>query len=123
MEWIKKISLLMGLALIGLASCEYEPIVEPEVEVPTEVSFSVDVEPIFSAQSCTNCHNGSRKPDLRAGNAYNSILSDGNYVNTCDPESSLIYTKPAPAGDHPKKYTTAQAAIVLKWITDGANND
>ncbi len=64
-------------------------------------------------------------PDLSTGNAYSS-LNSSRYINTSNPESSLIYTHPNPANtsEHSqKKYTEAQAALVLTWITQGAKNN
>jgi hypothetical protein len=45
------------------------------------------------------------------------------YINLGTPAESLIYTKPAPAASHSQKYTTTEAAIVLKWIEEGAEDN
>lgn len=119
------IILLLPLLLAILTSCEYEfiEIDEPDPEVP--VSFANDIVPIFtSGNNCTACHRtGSTPPDLTAGNAYNSIVP--GLINITDPESSRIYAFPNPSSTtHTfKKYSQAQAALVLAWIKQGAENN
>jgi hypothetical protein len=118
------IAVLMFL-LMGITSCEYEfiEIDEPDPDIP--VSFADDIIPIFTAgNNCTVCHRtGSQSPDLTAGNAYNSIVP--TLINSSEPESSIIYSYPSPAtSTHGfKKYTQTQAALVLAWIKQGAENN
>ncbi|MGD9994528.1 MAG: hypothetical protein AB7S69_14615 [Salinivirgaceae bacterium] len=109
-------------AAVFTLSCSYSPLVEPEVVVPDELSFSEEIEPIFKDAGCTGCHT-SLAPDLSAGKAHASLTASDKYINLEDPVSSLIYTMPNPDGSHPKKYTAQQAALVLKWIEDGALNN
>ena len=104
-----------------LSACEYKYIDPIEVEIPDEaVSFNNDVEPIFQAK-CAECHS-SRSPVLTTGSAYNSLVN-GGYVNTSDPESSDLYEKVL--GGHPggNALTSKELGIILKWITDGAENN
>lgn len=114
---------LMAVFLMFTASCEYEfiEIDEPDPDVP--VSFSEDIIPIFTTNSnCTACHRtGGTPPDLSANNAYNSIVPA--LINTEYPESSRIYTVPAPASSHASRYTPLQAAKLLNWINQGAQNN
>jgi len=105
-------ALLMAL----LVSCEYETI---EVDTVGSVTFSQDVLPIFS--KCTGCHSGALPPNLTPANAFNAIVPA--FVNLSNPAQSSIYTKPAPTGNHPVKYTPGEAAIVLAWIEQGALNN
>lgn len=119
------IFLVLILFALSISSCKYDFIL-PEVVPPvTEtVSFSTQVLPIFSTgNKCTACHNGSQAPDLRAANAYAQIVPA--LITTATPESSLIYSFPAPAtSTHPwKKYTAGEAALILAWIKDGAKNN
>ncbi|PKP07913.1 MAG: hypothetical protein CVU09_18035 [Bacteroidetes bacterium HGW-Bacteroidetes-4] len=102
-------------------SCSYSPLLEPEVIIPDVISFSEQIEPIF--KQCTGCHPNSGGLDLKAGNAYASLTASDKYINFEVPELSLIYTMPHPDGSHPKKYTAQEAALVLKWIEDGALNN
>lgn len=125
---MKALKIIFSIALMALifGGCAYNFIVEEEVIDPEdpdapEVSFSTQIVPIFSAK-CTACHyTGNQMPDLTPDNAYNS-LNSSRYVNTSAPETSLIYTKPHPSGNH-MKYSEAEAALVLTWITQGAQNN
>ncbi|WP_167608919.1 hypothetical protein [Maribellus sediminis] len=125
---MKALKIIFSIALIGLifGGCAYNFIVEEDIIDPgdpdaPEVSFSSQIVPIFSSK-CTSCHyTGNQMPDLTPDNAYNS-LNSSRYVNTSSPESSLIYTKPSPTGSH-VQYSEAEAALVLTWITQGAQNN
>jgi len=124
MRTLKTLLSLIVLAII-MSSCTYSWIVEEDVIDPSdpdapEVSFSSEIAPIFS--KCTGCHNtGGQTPDLTAANAYSSLTSSSLYVNTSEPESSLIYTKPT--GNHFATYSASEASLVLTWITQGAKNN
>ena len=121
----KKIIYSIGIiAIIVFAtSYQYKFIVEPVVPPPDPtdtISFSQQIVPVFDEQGCTGCHNtGGQQPDLTPDNAYNSITNMG-LVNTGDPVASKIYYYPLPDGSHFAKYTSAQAALVLQWIEQGA---
>lgn len=121
----RNIFLVLILFALSLSSCKYDFIL-PEVVPPvTEtVSFADQVLPIFSnGNKCTACHNGSQAPDLRAANAYAQIVPA--LITTATPESSIIYSTPAPStSTHSwKKYTAGEAAIILAWIKDGTKNN
>jgi hypothetical protein len=116
---------LIGLSV--LSACEYEFI---EVEGPPDddnlpqVSFSTEVASIFSETGCINCHGGSTPPDLRASNAYNSLMSL-NLVVPGEPDSSKIYTYPHPiTGTHNVRYSSiADVNLIYAWIKNGAENN
>ena len=116
---------MAGIITIA-ASCQYKFIVEPVVPPPDPedtISFSLQIEPIYTNTGCIGCHTaGQQKPDLTTGNAFNSISSMG-LTNTDDPESSIIYVKPNPSGSHYLKYSSSDAAFVLQWIEQGAKNN
>ena len=116
------LSLLFALFLNG---CKYDFILPEEAPViTTPPTFALEVAPIFSnANKCTSCHNGGQAPDLRAASAYAQIVP--GLISTGTPESSVIYSYPAPAtGTHAwKKYSAGEAAIILAWIKDGAKNN
>lgn len=110
-------------AIVFTTSCQYKFIVEP-VPPPPEpgdtIYFSQEIEPIFNTQNCIGCHNtGGTKPDLSEGNSYTSITSMG-LVEPNDPEASKIYFYPLPDGSHYAKYASAQAALIMGWINQGA---
>ncbi len=119
----KSILLLVVMISFLMGGCRYDWIYEevPDINPNVPVSFSQQILPIFTGNNCISCHDGSPSPDLSAGNAYTSISS--NYINTAVPEESIIYTKPLPDGGHFKKYSTAQAALLLNWIKQGAQNN
>ena len=116
---------LLTILIFVFVSCEYDFIVKPEVPPPNPndtISFSKQIEPIFTDKDCISCHNtGGTQPDLTSGKAYVSIISM-SLVNLQNAESSKIYVYPNPANNEHnwKKYTEAQAALVLQWINQGA---
>ena len=112
------IFLILILFSVFISSCKYDFIL-PEVVVPVnDVSFSEDVVPIF-AQKCIICHN-TQSPVLTADLAFAQIVP--NYVNTASPATSEIYTVPT-SGTHGGTFTATQAALILQWITEGAENN
>jgi uncharacterized membrane protein len=126
---MKAFRFVLSIVLLAFifGGCAYNFIVEEDVIDPTdpdapEVSFSAEVVPIFESK-CTSCHQeGGQMPDLSAANAYASLTSTSRYVNISEPETSLIYTKASPTGTH-VQYSEAEAAVVLTWITQGAQNN
>lgn len=123
---IKSILLVLVVMVSVLAGgCKYDWILPedmPDIDPDVPVSFSQQVLPIFSEQNCTACHDGSPAPDLREANAYTSI-NNSQFINSSAPEESAIYTVPHPSGSHPVKYSAAQAALLLAWIEQGAQNN
>lgn len=118
--------LILALVSLLLTSCKYDFILPVEVPPITgAVKFSTQIAPIFSTGSkCTSCHKtGGQSPDLSAANAYAAIKP--GLVNTAAPAQSIIYALPSPTtGTHSwKKYTAGEAALILAWITEGANNN
>lgn len=122
---------LFGLVILMflLGACDYNFIVPEDVIDPSDpnapkIIFSTDILPIFNkGNNCTACHKtGGQSPNLTAENAYNSLNST-RYINPGTPGDSKIYTVPDPGGSHYKKYTAAQAALVLGWISQGAKNN
>jgi hypothetical protein len=119
------------MVILLMSGCIYNFILPDEVIDPgdpdaPELSFAQDIIPIFTASNnCTGCHDtGGQMPDLTAANAYAS-LNSSRYINVSSPDQSKIYTWPHPDTDShkQKKYTDAQAAKVLVWITQGAQNN
>ena len=126
---MKKSNIYFLLFVFGLLlnACTYDFIAEeelPPVDPTVTISFSTQIIPIFT-DKCVACHKpGSTAPDLTAANAYNSIKTM-NLANTAAPETSLIYTYPNPTSTmHTwKKYSAAEAQLVLTWIQQGAKNN
>jgi len=120
----KSILFVLGLVLIGFASCEYKYIV-PEKGDPVDpevpISFSEEVEPIWSTQNCVSCHDGSPF-SLLPGEAYQSLQSR-NLVNVDSPADSEILTFPGTGSHSTKDYVSNQREIIQVWIEQGAKNN
>ncbi len=108
---------------VFLSSCEWVTIepVTPELPPPdVEISFATEIQPIFNG-TCTGCHGNAGGLDLSEGNSYANIQN--GRIDATTPAESEIYTKPNPSGSHPAKYSTTEAALVLRWIEEGAKNN
>ena len=126
---MKKSNIYFLLFVFGmlLNACTYDFIVKeelPPVDPTVDILFATQIAPVF-ANKCISCHKvGGQAPDLSVANAYNSI-KNMNLLNATTPESSLIYTYPNPASalHNWKKYSAAEAQLVLTWIQQGAKNN
>ena len=104
-------------AILVISACE--KVVYPPPEIPDQVSYSADIQPIWD-NKCVNCHAGSRPPDLRPENSYASLIN-GGYVDTDNPEESeLMKTL---YGTHDSRATEAEKQLILVWIEEGAKNN
>jgi hypothetical protein len=116
-------TLFLGVLMIGLVSCEYDTIKPADVVIPdTPISFSTDIEPIFSAANCTQCHPSMLKPDLTAGKSYASITSL-NLVVAEDPDGSTLMQYINNGHQTAVGMTGTQKALIKKWIEEGAKNN
>lgn len=126
---MKKISKSIGPSIITsimlcLSGCYYDELTE-NIPIDTNVSFKMDIQPIFT-NNCTSCHPSLvSSPDLTDGNSYNSI-TNGIYIVPNSVDASLLYQRllgdPSvmpPSGSLPK----AQIALVEMWIEQGALNN
>jgi hypothetical protein len=117
--------LLLLAVILSIQSCDLHEITYPEPEEKEEyVSYSESIQPLFNSD-CIGCHSGSQSPNLSEGSSYASLTANTNeYINTDNPESSLLYTKPQ-SSDH-KMYWTPNPGklnLILDWIKAGAPND
>ena len=123
---MKKIILLI-VTLIGVMfwqSCQYEWFEPLEPALPEEVSFTVDIVPLFN-EGCNSsgCHStGGIAPDLTAANAYSSLFAL-NLINLTVPEESKLYTKCATDGSMNKYTQPGDPEMILQWIKQGAPNN
>ena len=123
MKFKHLITLLAGIMLVGLVSCQYSTIVPEEIVVPDEpVSYSVDIEPLFTQVNCTQCHPTLMKPDLRVGKSYASITSMSLVVPE-DPDASKLMQYINANHNTAANLTPTQKALISKWITEGAKNN
>ena len=119
------VSAAVALLLIATIGC-YKDVYYPDFDPNTPISFSADLQPVFS-KSCANsgCHDDvpAHKPALTADKAYNAIKF-GGFIDLNVPENSIIY-KVVKSGEMPPtgalKSTDVQK--VLYWIKNGAQNN
>jgi len=115
--------LILFITLLLLSGCEYDTI-DPDFLPPLppdeEISFSQDIQPIFTS-NCLQCHDGGLDPDLRSGNAYQS-LQDDNYINLPNPSDSKIYTI-LNKSSHQSRTNAKEKQMILQWITQGAKDN
>ena len=109
------------MLLIGFVSCEYKTIVpdtgEPiDPEVP--ISFSAEVEPIWTTQGCTGCHDGSPF-SLLSGDAYESLTTRG-LLDMDNATNSKILTFPGTNSHSNYNYVGNQRDVIKVWIEQGA---
>jgi hypothetical protein len=116
-------------------------VVDGELVIPTNVSFSGDVVAIFTKRGCVNCHSGNAigadlgDLSLNTGNkkVYSELTEELSptynirRVDTNNPPASLLLTMPSlesPADPHPNATFTSAAdpdyLTLLGWITEGA---
>ncbi len=130
---ILKLFLMLVLIIFLFSECRYSfivpeeiPVIDPNDPNAPQVSFTNDILPIFTnGNNCTACHNtGGTPPDLTVGKAYASLNSK-RFINTATPAESKIYQyiETSTSTHTRKKYTPAQAALVLGWIQQGAKDN
>lgn len=114
------IKTILFFLIVGfIYSCEKVTLEPPVIDLTDTVYFQQEIIPIFESK-CVGCHNGSRDPDLRAENAYES-LSTGGYINIAEPEKSELYEKLL--GTHNTRATELEKGTILAWIEQGAENN
>ena len=121
MKKLFKIVLISSLTLLCF-SCYYDEFLEEEeiiIDPEEVVSFATDIIPIFESNNCSQCHNASRDPDLRAGNEYNSLVPD--YVTPGDLSGSILYNKLV-INNH-RELNANELAYIIEWIEGGAENN
>lgn len=101
-------------ALYSIDGTKPDPIVE-------DISFWMQIVPIFEQNNCTDCHGtGQTPPDLVPENAYTSLI-DNSLIDTITPENSGLYT--ILTGAHNDKLSVAEKDTILYWIDQGAIDD
>ncbi len=126
MKKLLQIVLVSCLSLLCF-SCYYDEIQEetiieiPEIPDTQVISFSTNIQPLFS--SCTSCHGTNVSPDLRAGNSYNSLVPA--YITAEDAENSKFYNYLPGNGHHDIGATLSvdEIALIKAWINQGALNN
>ncbi len=126
-RWAEGAAFFVFLLALGFSACTWEQNPVEEIEIPTDsaVSFSESIIPIFE-MSCLGtgfCHDeGDKAPILTEARAYDELIN-GGFIDTDNPEQSILYQKIEP-GASMAQYTTAQErALILQWIEEGALNN
>lgn len=116
-------TLLIGILMISLVSCEYVTIKPEEVVIPDEpISYSSQIEPIFTAANCTQCHPSMLKPDLTTGKSYASLMGM-SLVTAGNPTGSKLMQYINAGHQTAVSMTATQKALITKWIEEGAKNN
>jgi len=125
MKKIYNILTIFGIAftMAFLSSCEKKYFVAPDEEIK-DVSYATDMQPYFDAK-CISCHDGGGIPlDLTSPGSYSNLInSSKNYVDTDNPEASIIYTKVLPGESMAEHASPTERTMTLVWIQEGANDN
>jgi len=119
---LKVFSVILILSAV-IYSCEYDHPVPITIE-DEPVSFSTQIQPIFDA-GCngSGCHStGAIPPDLTTANSYSSLLLN-DMIETVNPASSELYTSLSSGSMKSYVSSPTDAALILKWIEQGAKNN
>ncbi len=129
MKKLLQIVLVSSLSLLCF-SCYYDEIQEDLIiDVPDipddpddpdfiEISFQNDVQVIFDAHNCMDCHNTNRDPDLRDGYSYNALVPE--YVTPENADASELYTFLL---DGHRDLNDEHLVEIKAWINQGANDN
>jgi hypothetical protein len=130
MKKLFQIVLVSSLSLLCF-SCYYDEIQEDYIitvpDIPddpddpdyVEISFQNDVQIIFDAHNCMDCHNTNLVPDLRDGYSYNALVPA--YVTPEDADASSLYT--FLFVENHRDLNDEHLVIIKAWINQGAKNN
>ncbi len=125
MKKLLQIVLVSSLSLLCF-SCYYdeyteEPVVIIEIPDTQVISFSTEIQPIFS--KCTSCHNTTISPDLRTGFSYSALVP--KYVTANNADASKLYNYLPSNGHHDVGVSLSanEIALIKAWINQGAKNN
>jgi hypothetical protein len=127
---LKKLFAVFFMLFI-FSSCTSDYIVpEPPAAPPTppspdenKISYSGEIQPIFT-NKCVRCHGvGQTPPVLTAGKSYQSLMSIPGMVDTITPGNSVLYKEMAQGGGMYQYCTKSNSDSVYKWIRQGARNN
>jgi len=107
------------MLMLSLTGCYYDDLQVAELPVIEEdVSFEAEIQPIFNANNCTQCHPTLTNPDLREGFAYASLVP--TYAIPNDSEGSRLLAKLV--GGH-RSVGDNEKALIKAWIDQGAQDN
>ena len=114
--------LILLAAVMAGQSCEWEKLAPVDVgDLPATVSFETHVQPIFT-DNCTKCHNGTTPPNLLPDDSFIELTA-GGYIKTDDPEQSKLYKAIDLGGSMNQYASDLDRAMILKWKTQGAEEN
>ena len=141
-SYVIQANFLIAIVLL-LSACEYQKLPEPyynpytgidttgmsDTATKPLISFIKGIIPRFQERcAVSDCHDGVTSatmpisPFLDSINAYNELWS-GGYIDTANPENSLLYESILPGGEMYEYATDADRATILEWIKEGALNN
>jgi mono/diheme cytochrome c family protein len=117
-----------------LVFCLLAPAAFAEETAPAgDVSYFRDVLPIFRAKNCTGCHQPAKKGGEYVMTEFATLLKGGESGSAAvvpgNPQASYLIEQITPhegKADMPKDatpLTTAEVALITKWIEQGAKDD
>ncbi len=114
------------IVLLSLQGCYYDELPADNGTLPTNISFSNDVQRIFNV-NCVSCHNGGVIPlNLTSGNSYNALIN-GDYVIPSNANGSILAQSLLGEGQAimppSGSLSTSDINKVLQWINEGALNN
>lgn len=115
---------ILAAATILAVSCGKDYFPPVELSEDQEVSFANEIIPVFTRSCVEGCHPGQHALNLKEGSAYDQLV-EGNYVDTLQPDKSVLYTRVAPGGNMPpgSKLPPIEIQKILLWIKQGAKNN
>lgn len=124
-EILKSIcKLVLLIPIFSLSGCYYDEFIE-DTTSDEAISFTNDIQPIFTS-SCNTCHPALVPSlDFTPGNSYNSITND-SYIIANNLDASVLYQRllgnPSimpPSGSLP----ASEINLIKSWIEQGALNN
>jgi hypothetical protein len=112
---------LIKLLLLSLIAVACEKVVFEPVTVG-EVSFKVDIQPIFN-NNCTSCHPPTKGLDLTADFSYQELVPAlAAVADSANPEASKLYLK-LKSTSHLSRTSDIEKQKILNWINQGVPNN
>jgi mono/diheme cytochrome c family protein len=123
--------LTIFFVLVIFSSCSRDNIVPdppappapPPDSTESQISYSGEIQPIFTA-NCVKCHaTGKVAPTLSEGKSYQSLMNTAGMIDVAAPGNSKLYQEMQPGGGMSSFCTKANSDSTYKWIRQGAKNN
>lgn len=123
---------IIGFLLLAISCNKDEgPIIIPPITSGTlsttdTISYTKDIQPIFT-NNCIGCHNNTHPQlDLTSGLSYNELLVSGAsapYIDTTNATLSILYVRMTTDMPSSGILPATETNKVLKWIEEGGKNN